>query len=119
MDREGDRWGEPRNLGAPVNTDQAEYFPAVTDDGTLYFTRADAGGRLHRDLPLPAGGRAGYQEPELLPVEVNCGTNRFNATISPDESRLILSGGRSSRTATGGGLFPGAQGHRRSLGPTR
>jgi Tol biopolymer transport system component len=90
MDRQGDGWGEPWNLGAPVNSDRAEYFPAATRDGTLYFTRADSTGRVHRIYRsrLAAGL---YQEPELLPEEVNCGVNRFNATISPDESRLILS----------------------------
>lgn len=90
MDRQGDRWGAPRNIGGPVNTDQAEYFPSVTRDGTLYFTRADTTGRIHRIFRSRPDG-AGYLEPELLPAEVNCGVNRFNATMSPDESRLILS----------------------------
>jgi hypothetical protein len=90
MDREADGWTEPRNLGPPVNTAQPEYFPAVTAAGVLYFTRADSLSRIHRifrSRPTPAG----FGEPELLPAEVNCGTNRFNATITPDESRLILS----------------------------
>ena len=39
MDREGDGWGEPYNLGPPVNSDAPEYYPSVTSDGTLYFTR--------------------------------------------------------------------------------
>lgn len=90
MENEDGQWGEPRNLGAPVNSAQAEYFPSVTSDGTLYFTRADSTGRIHSILRSRLEGGI-YQEPELLPAEVNCGTNRFNATISPDESRLILS----------------------------
>lgn len=90
MENEGGRWGEARNLGAPVNSAQAEYFPSVTRDGTLYFTRADSTGRIHSIFRSRLEGGE-YQEPELLPKEVNCGTNRFNATISPDESRLILS----------------------------
>jgi len=39
MDREGDVWGEPYNLGPPINSDAPEYFPSVTNDGTIYFTR--------------------------------------------------------------------------------
>ena len=39
MDREGDGWGEPFNLGPPVNSDAPEFFPSITNDGTLYFTR--------------------------------------------------------------------------------
>jgi Tol biopolymer transport system component len=89
MDRVGDGWGEPRNLGAPVNTDGAEFFPSVTHDGTLYFCRAEAGSRLHRlyRSRLVAGR---YQEPELLPEQANAGRNRFNAWMSPDETRLVV-----------------------------
>jgi Tol biopolymer transport system component len=90
VDRQGDHWGQPRNLGAPVNSDQAEYFPAVTEDGSLYFTRADSTGRVHRIYRARPGGE-GYLEPDLLPAEVNCGTNRFNATVTPDEGMVILS----------------------------
>lgn len=90
MDREGDQWGDPRNLGAPVNSDQAEYFPAVTLNGDLYFTRADSTGRIHQ-IFRSRFSEAGFKEPELLPEQVNCGSNRFNATITPDESRLIVS----------------------------
>ena len=39
MDRDGDAWGEPYNLGPPINSDAPEYFPSVTTDGTIYFTR--------------------------------------------------------------------------------
>ena len=31
-----------------------------------------------------------YQEPELLPAQVNAGVNRFNAFVDPDETYLIL-----------------------------
>ena len=31
-----------------------------------------------------------FQEPELLPEQVNCGTNRFNAFVAPDESYMIV-----------------------------
>ena len=34
----GGQWGEPRNLGAGVNTSRNELFPFMADDGTLYFS---------------------------------------------------------------------------------
>ncbi|HSG08656.1 MAG TPA: hypothetical protein VLA36_09865 [Longimicrobiales bacterium] len=89
MDREGDRWGEPYNLGAPVNTDQAEFFPSLTRDGTLYFTRGSGDGEesyIYRSRL--EGGR--YQEPERLGPEVNSTPNQFNAFIAPDEGYLIV-----------------------------
>ena len=35
MERRGAHWGEPRNLGAPVNTAGGEFFPSTTLDGTV------------------------------------------------------------------------------------
>jgi hypothetical protein len=89
MDRLGAGWGEPYNLGGPVNTDQAEYFPSVTREGTLYFTRTEKGSRT--SFIYRARWKEGrFQEPEKLPPQVNCGTSQFNAFIAPDESYIIV-----------------------------
>lgn len=88
MDRESDRWGEPYNLGPPVNSDAPEYFPSVTADGTLYFTREGAEGVSATYRSRYVDGV--YTEPEMLGPEVNCGSNRFNVFISPDESFAIV-----------------------------
>ena len=88
MDREGGTWSEPYNLGPPVNSDAPEYFPSVTTDGTLYFTREgeDRVSATWRSRFVDGG----YAEPEILGPEVNCGTNRFNVFIAPDESFAIV-----------------------------
>jgi len=94
MDRDEVGWGEPYNLGPPVNTDEPEFFPSVTRDGTLYFTRGSEDGResyIYR--AAFEGGR--YQDPERLGPEVNSTRSQFNAFIAPDESYLIVcTGGR-------------------------
>jgi len=89
MDREGDRWSEPHNLGLPVNTDAGEFFPSVTLDGTLYFTRSDP---LTRENTIWRARQADgvFEEPELLGDNVNAGRARYNASIAPDESYLII-----------------------------
>ncbi|MBE0529672.1 MAG: PD40 domain-containing protein [Rhodospirillales bacterium] len=89
--REGDGWGRPRPVGPPVNTAGQESFPAVTADGTLYFTRADSTGRVYGIWRARPDGAGGFAEPRRLPPQVNAGSNRFNAWVAPDESRLILS----------------------------
>ena len=89
MDRVADGWGAPYNLGPPVNTEDAEFFPSVTRDGTLYFTRGTDGNResyVYRSRLVD--GR--YQEPEKLGPEVNSTPQQFNAFIAPDESYLIV-----------------------------
>jgi hypothetical protein len=88
MDREGEVWGEPYNLGPPVNSDAPEYFPSVTNDGTLYFTREgeDRVSATWRSRFVDGT----YAEPEMLGREVNCGSNRFNVFVAPDESFVIV-----------------------------
>lgn len=88
MDREGDGWGEPYNLGSPVNSDAPEYFPSVTADGTIYFTREGEGRVSSTYRSRLVDGV--YAEPELLGPEVNCGSNRFNVFVAPDESFAIV-----------------------------
>jgi len=89
VERRGEGWGPAKNLGAPVNTSGGEFFPSLTQDGTLYFTRATEGSRIEQIYRSRYSDGA-YQEPELLPEQVNCGRTRFNAYISPDESFLIV-----------------------------
>jgi hypothetical protein len=91
MERTADGWGKPYNLGPPVCTDAPEFFPSVTRDGTVYFTREVTEGEKKRNLIFrarTAGGR--YAEPEVLPETVNPGDQQFNAFIDPDERYLIL-----------------------------
>jgi hypothetical protein len=88
MDREGDGWSEPRELGPPVNSDAGEFYPSLTTDGSLYFTRGMADGRSLVFRSRWADGS--YTEPEQLPEEVNSVDQQFNAFIAPDESYLIF-----------------------------
>ncbi|MFC2099016.1 hypothetical protein ACFLTA_06140 [Bacteroidota bacterium] len=89
VERSEDGWGEPVNLGEPVNTEHGEFYPSLTREGHLYFTRAELGGRINRIYRSRLVDGT-YQEPELLPENVNCGLNRFNAFISPDEDYIIV-----------------------------
>jgi hypothetical protein len=88
MERDGEQWGEPRPLPAPVNTEASEFFPSVTRDGTIYFTREGDG--VENGIYRSRWVDGSYTEPEFLPPEVNAGRARFNAYVAPDESYLIV-----------------------------
>jgi hypothetical protein len=89
MDRTPEGWSKPYNLGAPICTDAPEYFPSVTREGTIYFTREVT--ERERSLILRARKvDGGYAEPEILPEAVNPGNHQFNAFIDPDERYLIV-----------------------------
>ena len=89
MDRVGDGWSEPYNLGAPVNSDAPEFFPSTTRDGTIYFTREHSETRESVIYRARRDG-AGFGEPERLPATVNSTTQQYNAFIDPDERYLLL-----------------------------
>jgi len=55
VERNAEGWGYPQNLGEPVNTDGGEFFPSLTNEGTLYFTRNEKGSALNDS---PGNGNA-------------------------------------------------------------
>ena len=96
-------WSAPYDLGAPVNSDAGEYYPSLTNDGTLYFTRSGVAGGDPKIMRARRLGN-GYAEPEALPDPINGRGPTYNACIAPDESYLVVcrdekaSGGRPEGT---------------------
>ena len=89
VERNGMRWNSPKKLGPAINTEAPEFFPSLTNDSTLYFTRDDQNtgiSYIYRSYMK----NGVYTEPELLPNQVNAGRSRFNAFIAPDESFIII-----------------------------
>lgn len=89
MEREGNRWSEPKPVGPPINGNGNLSGPSVTRTGVIYFSRTlkDGWSGIFRSKYL--NGK--YGEPEKLPEAVNSTTAQFHACISPDESFLIVS----------------------------
>jgi hypothetical protein len=85
--RDDGSWSEPRDLGAPVNTTGPEFFPSLTREGTLYFTRGLPGNRTVIARSRLVDGR--YQAPDTLPAPVNGRGSVYNAFVAQDESYLV------------------------------
>lgn len=86
---ENNNWTEPYNLGEPINTDQNEFFPTLTLDGTMYYNHFDP--ELKSEFIYRSKLVDGkYTTPEKISEKVNGGRARFNAFISPDESFIII-----------------------------
>ena len=95
MHRTATGWGEPRNLGAPVNSEESEYFPTLTNDGTLYFGSSRVGGKGGVDLYRSRCLNGEYQQPENLGDAINSEFDEYEPFIAPDERFLIfMAGGR-------------------------
>jgi Tol biopolymer transport system component len=95
VERTGAGWGEPKNLGAPVNSPGAEWFPTVASDGTIYFGSDREGGRGRTDIYRARLVNGKYERAENLGEEINTPFNEFEPLVAPDQSYLIfMCGGR-------------------------
>lgn len=87
-------WSEPRNLGAPVNSEESEFYPTVAGNGALYFQASRPDSRGARDIyrSRPVTGR--FEKIENVGDAVNSVSNEGDVLIYPDENRLIFSSSR-------------------------
>lgn len=91
MDRAANgEWGEPRNLGAPVNSPASEWFPTVAASGTLYFGSGRPGGHGQTDLYRCRRAGDKFAEPENLGPAVNSAAEEFEPCVAPDESFVVF-----------------------------
>ena len=90
--REGDRWGAPHNLGAPVNSGGWEAQPALAADGrTLYFVSNRRGGQGGYDIwksTLQSDGQWG--EPQNLGPTINTVYDESSPYIHADNRTLYF-----------------------------
>jgi hypothetical protein len=91
VEREGDRWGVPRNPGAPFNPMKAMYV-SMTNAGTIYTTDI-SGGMGANCIAVAKRIEGAYRSLEKLGAPINVGTRNMYPYVAPDESYLIFSRG--------------------------
>jgi Tol biopolymer transport system component len=93
VEKTANGWGEPQNLGSPVNTADQETSPSVTADGTLYFASNRSGARGGADIYCSrlVGGK--YTEPENLEA-INSPEYDSNPCIDARGERLFFASSR-------------------------
>jgi len=92
MDRDGDGWSAPRNLGLPVNSEGQEWYPTLAADGTLYFGSDRKGGKGRTDIWRARFVDGKYAEPENLGEAINSAQEEYEPFIAPDQSYLLFMG---------------------------
>ncbi len=97
VERIAARWSEPRNLGAAINSDGPEFYPSVTQTGTLCFQSVRADGRGAGDIYCAQLERGTYRKAENLGGPINTEYSESDPFISPGGDYLLF-----SRTAPGG-----------------
>lgn len=86
-------WGEPQNLGAPINTKGSEMAPFLHPDGrTLYFSSDKHIGMGGFDLFMSRRGEDGkWQEPVNLGFPINTMGNEINFFVAADGKTAFIS----------------------------
>ena len=91
IEKKGGTWGEPKNVGTPVNTSADEFYPSCSKQGNLYYTAAYENGVGREDIYMSSWHNGSYQQPVALDTAVNSTAYEFNAYISPGEEFIIFS----------------------------
>jgi Tol biopolymer transport system component len=87
----GSSWGEPVNLGAPINSSAWEVSPFISSDGqTLYFCSGRTGGYGHQDIYCSQWLGDSWSEPENLGPTVNTSMGEYCPWVSTDNSALYF-----------------------------
>ena len=90
MEKAGNGWGPPQNVGEPVNSPGNEWYPTIAQDGTLYFGSDRPGGKGRTDIYRSRLVDGKYTEPENLGDSINTQYDEFEPYISPDQKYLIF-----------------------------
>ena len=89
-------WGEPKNLGTPINTNGTEMAPFLHPDGhTLYFSSDTHVGMGGFDLFMSRRGEDGkWQKPVNLGFPINTQGDEINFFVAADGRTAFISSQR-------------------------
>lgn len=92
-------WGEPQNLGTPINTKGTEMAPFLHPDGkTLYFSSDKHVGMGGFDLFMSRRGKDGqWQTPVNLGFPINTNGDEINFFVAADGKTAFISSVREGR----------------------
>lgn len=105
VERNGEGWSAPVNLGEPVNTAENEFYPSVANSGNIYFTSKREDARGGEDIYVSFFKSGRYSEPINLGDSINSKKFEFNAFVAPDESYIVFSSFGRSDGIGGGDLY--------------
>ena len=80
-------WGEPYHLGFPVNSEEREVYPALSQNGDLYFG-SNRDGTWDIYVAKFFGGEYGI--PEKLNSAINSNFMEWDQALAPDDSYMVF-----------------------------
>jgi hypothetical protein len=91
VEKNGKGWSEPIHGGTLINSAEDEWYPSVTEDGSVYFTgvRSDVLGK--EDIYRSQWKDGKFEAPINVGNVVNSKLDEFNAFVDPKEQYIIFS----------------------------
>ena len=84
-------WGKSISVGIAINTSETEYYPSVTSDGTIFFSRN--GKWTEGRIMYSTYSNGKYNTPVDIGLPVNNG-GAVHAYVAPDKSYIIFNSPR-------------------------
>ncbi len=91
VEKTDEGWSDAVNIGEPINTARNEFYPSVSNDGTLYLTASYDRSFGFEDIYKSELIDGEYTDPENLGETVNSRLYEYNSFIAPDKSYIIYS----------------------------
>ncbi len=91
--RVGGSWDSPMHLGESINSNRHDYYPMMTNSGTIYFSSQREGpgtNNIYRSELV----NGTYSQAVKLCDSINTEYREFDPYISPDENILIFASSR-------------------------
>jgi len=85
-------WSKPINMGAPINSEHNEFYPAMAQNGNFYYTGDRPESKGEDDIFFSEFKNGTYSEPISLDENINSEGYEYNAYISKDDTYLIFGG---------------------------
>ena len=84
-------FGKPERLPNNINSYTDDFYPAIANNGNLYFTSTRDNGIGKEDIFVARKTKNGYQDPIPLSEAINSNVYDFNSFVSPNEDLIMFS----------------------------
>lgn len=94
IEKSEDGWGEPKNLGFPINTTGDEMFPYMRKDGIMYFSSNGHAGFGGLDIFRAITSKEGEITVENMGTPINSSTDDFAISFEGETEKGYFSSAR-------------------------
>jgi hypothetical protein len=100
-----DKWSEPRNLGAPINSEHNEFYLSMVNSKNIYFTSDRPSAIGKDDIFISEWKNGKYQVAISMSSAINTESYEYNAYVAPDESFMLFGGYKRTDGLGSGDLY--------------